>query len=263
MSDVTNPIVIKPQLPLTPDQIHAQVQLIQSVMEKVMLANVHYGKIPGTSKPTLLKAGAEKLLSTFRISVDPEIEDLSGPDFFRYRVKTRGVHMLSNTLVGVGVGECSTNEEKYRWEGVICPEQWEETATDQRRVKFMKKDGGILKIQQIRTNHHDKANTVLKMAKKRSIVDLALSATAASDIFEQDLDEENVTGKPPTQSPRPKSGGSSAKATEAQVKMLNAKLNATGLREADLLAHMNVSMLEQIAKSQVDRAVTWIENNAP
>jgi hypothetical protein len=35
----------------------------------------------------------------------------------------------------------------------------------------------------------DQYNTVLKMAKKRSVVDATLTVTAASDVFEQDLDE--------------------------------------------------------------------------
>ena len=57
--------------PLSADDIRAQINLIQEVMRGVMKVNIHFGTIPGTTKPTLYKAGAEKLLSTFRIAVAP------------------------------------------------------------------------------------------------------------------------------------------------------------------------------------------------
>jgi len=70
--------IVQYQKPLTAVQVKAQVQLIQQVMESVMLKDVHYGTIPGTPKPTLYKAGSEKILATFRIAAYPEeIEDLS------------------------------------------------------------------------------------------------------------------------------------------------------------------------------------------
>ena len=65
----------------------SQVNLIQEVMQSVMQVDTHYGTIPGCNKPSLYKAGSEVLLTTFRIAVNPEIEDLSGPDVARYRKK--------------------------------------------------------------------------------------------------------------------------------------------------------------------------------
>ncbi|KKK61228.1 hypothetical protein LCGC14_3016400, partial [marine sediment metagenome] len=61
----------------TASEFRAQVTRIQEVMKAVMKSDTHYGVIPGTQKPTLYKAGSEVLLSTFRISVEPEIDDLS------------------------------------------------------------------------------------------------------------------------------------------------------------------------------------------
>ena len=61
-----NEVAVTEVMPLTAAQVKAQVQLIQQVMESVMLKDVHYGTIPGTPKPTLYKAGSEKILSTFR-----------------------------------------------------------------------------------------------------------------------------------------------------------------------------------------------------
>jgi hypothetical protein len=42
---------------------------------------------------------------------------------------------------------------------------------------------------EVRVDPADVANTVLKMAKKRAQIDMTLTATAASDIFTQDLED--------------------------------------------------------------------------
>ena len=45
-------------------------------MGSVMRDKVHYGTIPGVSKPSPWKPGSELLLSMFRIAVIPRVEDL-------------------------------------------------------------------------------------------------------------------------------------------------------------------------------------------
>ncbi len=172
--------------PLTAVEVRAQVNLIQEVMGAVMKKDLHYGTIPGTQKPTLYKPGSEKLLSTFRISIQPEVEDLSfGGDFIRYRVTCKAYDSRGGFL-GAGIGECSTDEEKYKWRGIVCEAEWESIPEDQRRLKFYR-NGNQMK--QIRTNPADLANTVLKMAKKRAQIDVTLTVTAASDIFDQDIED--------------------------------------------------------------------------
>jgi hypothetical protein len=177
--------------PVTAVEIRAQVQAIQEVMKAVMKEGVHYGKIPGCGdKPTLLKPGAEKIMATFRLAANPEIEDLSTFDEIRYRVK---VHMTTpdGTFVGAGIGECSTNEEKYKWRKAVCKEEFSETPEDRRRKKWKAGWNGkaATTTLQVRTNPADLANTVLKMAKKRGMVDGTLTATGASDVFEQDIED--------------------------------------------------------------------------
>jgi len=51
------------------------VAVVQEVMRAVMKPDVHYGKIPGTDKPTLYKAGAEVLCMVFRIADTYEVTD--------------------------------------------------------------------------------------------------------------------------------------------------------------------------------------------
>lgn len=184
-------IAIRPDAPLTAAEIRANVQLVQQVMKAVMKADTHYGTIPGTQKPTLYKAGSEVLLLTFRIAVEPEVEDMSTPDEIRYRVRAKAVHQVSGGFLGSGIGECSSSEEKYRWRAAVCDAEWDETAEDRRRSVWKKgKDKNPpYQIKQVRTNPADVANTVLKMAKKRAQIDMTLTVTAASDIFTQDLED--------------------------------------------------------------------------
>lgn len=179
-------------------EMKAQINAIQQILKDVMKEGVHYGKIAGCGdKLVLLKPGAEKILATFRIAIESiHVEDLSDDDCIRYRVITTGVTPFGLSM-GSGIGECSTDEEKYKWRAVICDEEFEETPDDKRRIKFKKsreKINGryqniISKIKQIRTSPADLANTVLKMAKKRALVDFCLTATACSDVFDQDLEE--------------------------------------------------------------------------
>ena len=95
----------------------------------------------------------------------------------------------SGAFLGAGIGECSSSEEKYAWRRAICDEEFDETPENRRRVKFSKYQGKIEKTKQIRTNPADVSNTVLKMAKKRGLVDAVLTVTAASDLFTQDIED--------------------------------------------------------------------------
>lgn len=173
---------------LTAADIRATVNLMQDVMIEVMKDGTHYGTIPGTRTKSLYKAGAEKLMATFRLSAKPEVQDISEGGEIAYRVT---VNLLSanGSFVGAGIGECSSAEDKYSWRAAICDEEWDSTPENCRRVKFAKYQGKVEKKKQVRTNPADMANTILKMAKKRAQVDAVITATAASDIFTQDIED--------------------------------------------------------------------------
>lgn len=163
---------------------------VQEVMRAVMKEGEHYGKIPGTEKPTLYKAGAEKLCMTFRIADEYRIEDLSTDDLIRYRVACVGRHQTTSIELGSGMGEGSTGEEKYRWRRAVCKEEFEATPAAMRRTKYARgKNNSFYTIEQIRTDPSDLANTVLKMACKRAKMAMVLNVTAASDCFTQDLED--------------------------------------------------------------------------
>jgi hypothetical protein len=259
---MSNDLIVHGQQAKTAPEVKAEVNRIQEIMESVMKKGEHYDVIPGCgNKMTLLKPGAEKILSTFGIAVDPEIEDLSTKDEIRYRVKC---YLYSaGTMIGAGVGECSSNEEKYKWKKPTCKEEWEATPEDRRRMKWFKGYQGkkAYEAMQIRTEPADVANTVLKMSKKRSMIDGTLTSTGASDIFAQDLEDTPPpdTGEQappdPIQSPQPKGDKvppvmegtletpfEAGDISEPQIKKLQAMLGGIGIKD-EYEKHIKVSKL--------------------
>lgn len=278
MSSTAVEVHHKMQLPQSAEDIKTHIQAIQLVMRDSMIENTHYGKIPGTDKPTLLKAGAEMLLTMFRISLQPKIIDLSTDDMIRYRVEAHGIHMTTGTLIGVGVGECSSSEEKYKWRGASELE-WTRTPENRRRIKYGWKWGRAqgekvdTEVKQVRTNPADQANTVLKMAKKRAEVDLCLTALACSDAFAQDL-EEDTEREPAPQQVNPKAQTEAPRAAQAppagappagnglvqagHIKLLKAKADDAGISDAALLEHVGVEKFEDIPFAKLNGTLEWV-----
>lgn len=181
---------VQPRDRMAVADIIQHVALVQEVMRAVMKPDVHYGTIPGTPKPTLYKAGAEVLCMTFRVADTYEITDLSTADTVRYRVNCIGTHQVSGVVLGSGLGEASSGEEKYKWRKAVCKEEFDETPANMRRIKHARGKGGTTyKQEQIRTEQADLANTILKMANKRAKMAMTLNVTAASDCFNQDLED--------------------------------------------------------------------------
>src|SRR3990167_6129422 len=282
-----NEMVTREDRPMSVPEMRTQVNMIQEVIKSIMKPDVHYGIIPGTKKNTLYKPGAEVILTTFRIAVEPSVEDLSGSDERRYRVRATGIHQGTGIVVGAGIGECSTDEEKYKWRGAVCDEEYDATPEDRRRVVWKKGREKAYSVKQVRTNPADLANTALKMAKKRAMIDLTLTCTAASDCFEQDLEElpeeyrasmggeqQSASTKPTVQPPQRKSEAAQVpaaattpttsttvgdKISENQKRMLWAKSHAKGLKEEILKDLIGVEHLSDILKADLDGILRVID----
>ena len=205
-----------------PDLVN-QVRKIQEIMGAIMRDGEHYGTIPGTKKKTLLKPGAEKLGFTFRLAprFQVEIVNLMG-EHREVRIKCELWHIPTNTLVAEGVGSCSTAETKYRYRhaepedtGQAVPgAYWDVRKQDpEKAARLLGGKGFVAKKTESNLWHifrltgekvenpdlADVYNTVLKMAKKRAHVDAILTATAASDIFAQDLEDLAEIATPPAE----------------------------------------------------------------
>lgn len=170
-------------------EVTGRVRRIQEVMKALMKDGTHYGVIPGTPKPTLYQPGAELLCMTFRIAANPRVEDLSTDDAIRYRVTMSAVSQVTGEALGEGVGECSSNETKYRWMRPTCDEEFAETPDELKREKWLRGKNGTYKAKQIRTSPADIANTILKMAYKRALISMTRTVLACSDQFAQDLED--------------------------------------------------------------------------
>ena len=273
--------------------IKAQVNLIQHVMKEVMQQDQHYGVIPGTgTKPTLLKAGAEKLCLTFRLDPQYEIEQKQDGKHLTIMSKCTLWHIPTGQRYGSGMGSCSTLESKYayRTSKRKCPACGSESIIKGKEeygggwVCFKKAGGCGAKFRddaeeitsQVsgRVPNDDVAdqyNTVLKMANKRSLVAAVLNATAASDIFTQDIEdmaevhlpnEKATVGTPPTSaSPSADAHGAPSDA-ETRTDTLHRLCTEAGMVMAQILAKAEVDSAEMMTDADWSSAVRMLKKKA-
>lgn len=173
----------------------AAIARFQSIVRSQMIDGHDFGVIPGTgNKPTLLKPGAEKIAKLLGLADEYEIvsqaEDWE-KGFFRYLIRSRLVHIDTGRLVAQGLGECNSMESKYRWRWVSERDLPKGVNTSglvsqERRSKT----GAKWTVYRLPNDDiYSQVNTILKMAKKRALVDAALSAGRLSDIFTQDIED--------------------------------------------------------------------------
>lgn len=143
------------------DRVQDSIQKIQQfqkiIQETLVLGHDHGAAFSGSSKTSLLKPGAEKILMLLGLSSEYEIiENIQNYEdgFFAYTVRcilTKGGQVITH-----GLGHCNSKEKKY---------------DSDKQDKYML------------------GNTCLKMAKKRAQVDAALTVGSLSNIFTQDLED--------------------------------------------------------------------------
>lgn len=142
-------------------QTMQKITQFQKVIQQTLRQNHDYGVVPGTDKPTLLKPGAEKILMMMGLQSEFEIVDSTRDfenGFFQYQVRCK--LFKGDMLVTEGLGSCNTKERKY-----------------------------------VKQDPFSIDNTVLKMAKKRALVDAALLVASLSDVFTQDLEDMDLEGQ--------------------------------------------------------------------
>lgn len=148
---------IVPSFAISLEEVENRIHMLDQFIKKHMKKGEDYGEIPGISKPTLLKPGAEKLCDVYGFSkmveVKSRVEDWE-KGFFHYEVEVTLINKKNNILEAQGVGSCNSKERKYRYQ-----------------------------------DSYTIVNTILKMAKKRALIDAVLSATRSSGIFTQDVED--------------------------------------------------------------------------
>jgi len=231
---------------LTVDEVVAQRDKIVQVMERVMREDKndgrggHYGVIPGTNKPSLLKPGAEAICVALRLAPFYESDKHFDGDHLTASVVCTLKHVPTGLAVSQGEGLCSSKESKYAWRRAqrTCPECGEPQI---RRSKFPPKEGDSIYMEggpnepgwycwkkeggcgfqfpaddsRITSQSEGRAtnpdlpdtwNTVLKMADKRALIAAVLNGTAASDVFTQDVEDQQAARQNEEREPRRQSG---------------------------------------------------------
>lgn len=173
-----------------------------------------YGIIPGSNgKQVLYKSGAEKLCDVYGMVptydiVEKMIDYESG--LFDYTIRCTLLSKADDSRIGTGLGSCSSFESKYRWryQDRACPACGKATIIKGREeygggwlcfakkggcgAKYADTDPSITKQVLGRIENPDLIdckNTVLKISKKRSMLDAVIGATRSSGIYTQDLEE--------------------------------------------------------------------------
>ena len=192
------------------DELVEHVSLVQQVAKRVMKEDTHYGVIPGTKKPTLLKAGAEILCVAFRLDPEYQSEEIREGKHLTVKSRCTLYHAPTGRRMGSGEGSCSTMETRYAFRNAerTCPDcggAFIIKGKDEYGggwLCYHKKGGcgakfkdGDSAIEDQETgkvenpNLADVYNSVLKVANKRSLTAATLNVTGASDTFTQDMED--------------------------------------------------------------------------
>ncbi len=177
----TRPVITSGATSMTVEEAKQFYQNIERFIDECLISGVDYGRIPHCQKPTLLKPGAEKIAIylglVFRTEVIRRTEDFQ-QGFFAYECKSYILDAANGVVKGEGIATANTKETKYA-----------------------------------KSNGFSVQNIVLKMCKKRALVDAVLNVAGLSAFFTQDLDDVEIQqeqiGKSPdelksqTKPPRP------------------------------------------------------------
>lgn len=203
-----------------------KISQFQQVIQKTLHQGHDFGVIPGTDKPTLLKPGAEKILMMMGLRSEFEIADSTRnfeKGFFQYQVRCK--LLKGDMLITEGLGSCNTRERKY-----------------------------------LKMDPYTMDNTVLKMAKKRAMVDAALLVASLSDVFTQDIEDIDLSGQ--------QTGGKKyytdqdGTISKAQAKRMFAisKGNADIVRQ--VLQEYGYERSEEVKKTEYDAICSKVEELA-
>lgn len=255
-----------------------------------------YGIIPGTKKPTLLQPGAEKLCKFYGLvpKFTEQIIQGDGKTVPHLRVIVHCfIHHGDETgpLAAEGYGAANSWEKKHRYRNGsnVCPACGSSTVMRSKdRVTgelngdwfcWVKKGGcgaefrkGSEEVQQIESqvigtienpDPYEAENTLLKIAKKRALVDATKLATATSGLFTQDaedLETRHGTGEAKQEAkPKPENGKRepTPKLTWADAhKQLCERIKA---REVELIAANKCESLELLTVIEE----SWAHANLP
>lgn len=219
---------------------------IRKVQRAAMVEGIHYGKVPGTDKPALLKPGAEMLCLLFHLDPQFSTKETWDGEHLECVVTCTLYNAQTEKRLGSGIGSCSTKESKYAWRKAerLCPECQKPAIIKGKEeygggwVCFKRKNGcgakfrdgdKAIESQEVgRVPNPDIAdmyNTVRKMACKRAHVAASLFVTGGSALFTQDVEENVDNDRPPPIDPHADADGSEPAGDTESFAKLKAQLD--------------------------------------
>ena len=261
--------------------VKARAKAMHDLMKDVMQKDVHYGTIPGTQKPTLYKPGAEKICLLFQLVPSFKHQFEQDGEHLTVRSECTLTHMPSGTFVSQGWASCSSKESKYAFRRATrsCPKCGKEAIIKGKAeygggwVCFAKKGGcgekwkdgdqeieSMAEGQEENPNLADTHNTILKMSDKRAYVAATLFATAASDIYTQDV-EDFADEKHPAPLTAAASTGMITPAQHGRIAILVKEkgVSVDELKQV-LQQQFSVATRKELTEENADKIVKWLEN---
>ncbi len=207
----------------------------QGLIRSQLVEGQDYGVIPGCgSKPTLLKPGAEKITMLLGLRSRYEVlrqEENFEQGFFFYLVKASLIS-AAGEIVAEGLGSCNTMESRFR-----------------------RRDGSW-------QDPYSGANVALKMARKRALVDAALTVGSLSNLFTQDIED---MAMPSRHGAARSTEQQTIQCSEAQRKKIFAASRAKDLPDDVLKAHMQkhygTDSTRALSRAQASDLIDWIESD--
>jgi hypothetical protein len=202
------PVGAQAVMELSADDIVQRLEKIQDVQRRAMKPKIDYGVIPGTgSKPTLLKAGAEKLCVLFRLDAQFETQTVFSEQHMTAITKCTIYHQMTQQRLGGATALCSSRESKYAYRkgSRKCPSCGKETLIHTKRnpedwwcnkykdgcgANFDKAESAVVNQQVGRVENENVADqfpTVMRMAEKRALIATVRLVTGASAIFDEPM----------------------------------------------------------------------------
>lgn len=215
----TEMMVVNQNLYISPvvgiDEAKSKFQMVRKYTADCLTKDIDYGKVPGVSKPSLLKPGAEKICSLFGLTPKFECVDKimnwngeGNPDnepffYFEYRCDLfRGGEFVASCDAS-----CNSWEKKYRYRNaeLTCPNCGKPLRRSKNNDGFYcwTKTGGCgatfgakdpkIAGQEIGLKKNfdtaEQVNTFQKMAQKRAFVGATLIACNLSEYYTQDIED--------------------------------------------------------------------------
>jgi len=233
------------------------------IVDQVMTEGIHYGAMPGVKvkegelpRKVLFQPGADVLIQTFRLCPKYEIiTRREEADFIALEICCRLVNISTGETWSEGYGSVNSREERYlsQCSAKVCPTCGKDAIIKGKKdygggwlcwdkkggcgAKFGEDDRAIL--DQSGAINPAKVwglhNTLLKVGCKRAKVAATLTATAATEMFTQDMvddpeelgDEPHSNGKHTSvrASDKPAPPQGPARATPVQIRDLQMGLN--------------------------------------